>query len=133
MVRNWFALIMAGGAFACAAPEKTTPHAPTAAKSAHWTYAGATGPEHWGELSPAFALARSGKQQSPIDIVRATAVNDNLPPLRVDYHDTTLEILNNGHTIEDDYHGGGSLDVGGQSYRLAQFHFHSPTSSRSSP
>jgi len=31
----------------------------------HWSYAGAEGPEHWGDLSPAFAACKSGRMQSP--------------------------------------------------------------------
>jgi carbonic anhydrase len=48
-------------------------------------------------------------------------------PLETSYQDASLELLNNGHTIEDDYHGGGTLTVDGHVYRLAQFHFHSPS------
>jgi carbonic anhydrase len=108
-----------------AAPTAAT--APAAPAKAAWSYEGVTGPSHWGDLDPAWALAKSGKQQSPIDIVRARAVPMPLPPLVVKYEDTSLEILNNGHTIEDDVHGGGTLTVGDQVYRLAQFHFHSPS------
>lgn len=127
MVRNRFPLVMVLCAFGCAAPETTTQHAAANAKSVHWTYEGPTGPDHWGELSPAFALAASGKEQSPIDIARSGTAGTAEAPLVLAYHDTTLEVLNNGHTIEDDYHGGGSLSVGGRTYMLAQFHFHSPS------
>jgi len=37
-------------------------------EGAHWSYEGDTGPEHWAELDPAYALAANGKSQSPIDL-----------------------------------------------------------------
>ena len=36
---------------------------PTAAE---WGYSGAEGPSHWGELSPDYALASTGRSQSPV-------------------------------------------------------------------
>jgi len=111
-----------------AAPLAAPVAAPVAAPArASWSYEGSTGPARWGDLDPAWSLAKSGRQQSPIDIIPAKAVAMPLPPLAVDYSETSLEILNNGHTIEDDYHGGGTLTVDDQVYRLAQFHFHSPS------
>jgi len=94
---------------------------------AGWSYEGSTGPAHWAELKPEYALAKTGKRQSPIDIVPAAATAQDGPALVVAYGDATLEILNNGHTVEDDYHGGGTLTVDGHAYALAQFHFHSPS------
>ena len=62
-----------------------------------------------------------------MDIVHGAGDPRRPAPLILSYHETTLEILNNGHTIEDDYHGGGTLTVDGHAYKLAQFHFHSPS------
>ncbi|MBL8863732.1 MAG: carbonic anhydrase family protein [Planctomycetes bacterium] len=95
--------------------------------AAGWSYAGDTGPAHWAELAPEYALARTGKRQSPIDILPSRAAAQDGPAFSVAYGPTTLEILNNGHTIEDDYHGGGKLMVDGHTWSLAQFHFHSPS------
>jgi carbonic anhydrase len=95
--------------------------------STEWSYAGATGPSHWGDLKPEYAIAKTGQHQSPIDIVPAAATRKDAPALKFDYVATTLEVLNNGHTVEDDYHGGGTLTVDGHVYKLAQFHFHSPS------
>lgn len=107
------------------APDSAEPAA-AAAKPA-WSYSGANGPSHWGELSPDYALAKSGREQSPIDIVPDLTRKALLDPLEVQFEPTTIDILNNGHTVEDDYHGGGRLVVEGREYRLAQFHFHSPS------
>ena len=92
-----------------------------------WSYEGSTGPAHWGDLKPEYVLAKTGTEQSPIDIVPASATKKDGEPIEVSYQPTTVEILNNGHTIEDDYHGGGRLRVGEHEYTLAQFHFHSPS------
>jgi carbonic anhydrase len=111
---------------ACQSNSGTTTRAALPAK-ADWSYAGSTGPEHWGDLSPAYVLAKTGRHQSPVDILTSKAVRQDAAPLHASYQDTSLEILNNGHTIEDDYHGGGVLTVDGRPYKLAQFHFHSPS------
>jgi carbonic anhydrase len=95
--------------------------------SVGWSYEGDTGPAHWAELKPEYALAKTGKRQSPIDIVPAAATKRDGAPLALAYQPTSLEILNNGHTVEDDYHGGGKLTIDGHEYALAQFHFHSPS------
>ena len=121
-MRNRFLFALLFFAFACSS---SPDHAATA--TVHWTYEGETGPQHWAELSPEFALARDGKQQSPIDITKSAAKASDQPPLAADYQDAALDVQNNGHTIEDDYHDGGTLTVGGKAYKLAQFHFHSPS------
>jgi carbonic anhydrase len=122
--RSWFATLLVLVLGACQArPAKP-------AEGAHkvgWSYSGRTGPAHWGDLDPAYVLAKTGKEQSPVDIVPSEAKAEDEAPLAVDYQPTSLEILHNGHTVEDDYHGGGTLTVDGHTYSLAQFHFHSPS------
>lgn len=92
---------------------------------AHWSYEGETGPEHWGSLSPDFALCAQGQSQSPID-VQGTAEVD-LPNLELNYAPTPVVITNNGHSIQVDYAPGSSMVLDGVRYELAQFHFHSPS------
>ncbi|MSP23595.1 MAG: carbonic anhydrase family protein [Myxococcales bacterium] len=41
------------------------PHAKTG--HAHWTYGGSEGPSFWGDLDPAWATCKTGKEQSPVD------------------------------------------------------------------
>jgi len=91
----------------------------------HWTYAGATGPEHWGELDTAFSTCASGVNQSPIDI-RST-LDADLPPLRIRYEGRGTEILNNGHTIQVNVAPGSILTLEGTPFELKQFHFHAPS------
>jgi carbonic anhydrase len=95
-----------------------------------WTYEGATGAEHWGDLDPDYAACKSGKQQSPIDI--RGAVKADLPALRFEYKSGPLKyLINNGKTIRVNYHDapgtGNFLIVGDQRYQLTQFHFHRPS------
>ena len=94
-------------------------------RGAHWGSAGDIGPSHWGDLSPEYALAKSGREQSPIDIsnARATALNQ----IEFSYRPSPLDIVNNGHTIQVNYQKGSYLMVDGVRYDLLQFHFHSPS------
>jgi carbonic anhydrase len=100
----------------------------------HWTYAGPTGPQHWGELSPEFALCSTGRLQSPIDLGGASTGDDF--PIAFDYVETSLRIahnqhtvgvLNNGHTIQVTYDAGSEITLGGVAYGLEQYHFHAPS------
>lgn len=95
--------------------------------SADWSYEGDSGPDHWADLSEDYALARTGQRQSPINISTSAAKVAALPRIDLDYQPHGLAIFNNGHTVEDDYTGGGSMTVDGHTYELAQFHFHSPS------
>ncbi len=94
----------------------------------HWTYEGTEGPEHWGELDPAFKLCSSGKNQSPIDLKEFVAAD--LKPIRFAYQPGTRAILNNGHTIQVNYAPGSSITINGHRFELKQFHFHAPSENR---
>jgi carbonic anhydrase len=96
----------------------------------YWSYEGASGPEHWGDLDPAYALCKSGTEQSPIDIQNTEKTT--LPVLRFEYKNGPLEyLINNGYTIRVNYHdapgSGNFLVVGAKRYHLTQFHFHRPS------
>ena len=43
------------------------------------------------------------------------------------YGPNAYEVINNGHTIQVNYHSGSTLSVSGHDYELKQFHFHSPS------
>jgi carbonic anhydrase len=96
----------------------------------HWTYEGATGAEHWGDLDPEYAACKAGKEQSPIDI--RNAEKGELPVLRFEYKNGPLKyLINNGYTIRVNYYdapgSGNFLIVGDKRYQLTQFHFHRPS------
>jgi carbonic anhydrase len=99
-----------------------------AAADGHWTYAGETGPEHWAELSPDFAACGIGVNQSPIDIVEP--ITADLVPLVVDYAAGSVDIINNGHTLQINSRPGNQLHIGSNLYQLMQLHFHSPSEHR---
>jgi carbonic anhydrase len=97
-----------------------------AATPAHWAYEGAAGPSNWGDLDPAYAACSDGRAQSPIDIAGATS--GDLPD--IDLAEGSLSpvgVINNGHTIQVDAPPGNTITVGGETYELAQFHFHTPS------
>lgn len=97
-----------------------------AGHGAHWNYEhGHEGPAHWAELDPAFETCAKGATQSPIDI--RNAVKADLPALQFNYGPAQPQIVNNGHTIQINLPAGQTLAVGGQTYNLLQFHFHTPS------
>src|SRR5262244_3291453 len=64
---------------------------------AHWTYSGATVPEHWASEGPAFAACGSGKHQSPIDI--ENAAREELPAIEFAYRPIPLTVTDTGHSF----------------------------------
>ena len=93
----------------------------------HWGYAGAEGPEFWGDLGPDYSQCREGRNQSPIDIAPALAQKADLAPLQFDYRDMPLKIVNNGHTVQVNAAGDSAVRIAGSDYKLVQLHFHSPS------
>lgn len=96
-----------------------------AAEGSHWSYAGATGPDKWGELDAASKVCAVGTQQSPVDITGP--IKAQLPPLKIAWGKTVDTIVNNGHTIQVNAAEGSTLTVGKDAYTLLQFHFHRPS------
>lgn len=90
-----------------------------------WSYDGKSGPEHWSELSPDFALCKSGRLQSPIDM--AGGARTNFTGLSFDYPKPPSSVANNGHTIQLNFGPGNSLRSGNKTYELLQIHLHSPS------
>ncbi|MDO8284379.1 MAG: carbonic anhydrase family protein [Rhodoferax sp.] len=107
-----------------------THSAPTAnahGGEAHWTYEGETGPQAWGKLKPDFNLCAIGKRQSPINIEDGTTLQGPAEPVQFAYTPSNGTVVNNGHTIQVDVQGDNAITVRGSTYRLLQFHFHTPS------
>ena len=93
--------------------------------AAEWSYDGTSGPERWGDLSPEYVLATQGRRQSPIDITGA--VSQALPEIELDYHPSRIDLVYNGHTVEEIEDKHSAINVDGQQFVLRQFHFHAPS------
>lgn len=92
-----------------------------------WAYGGAANPTHWGELDSGFTQCEVGRDQSPINIEQSDVVAANASNLRFNYQATPLDVVNNGHTIQVNYQPGSTLTINGDTYKLLQFHFHTPS------
>lgn len=93
--------------------------------AAEWSYTGRTGPAHWADLSDEYRLAKFGRHQSPIDI--SDAIERDLTAIEFSYRPASVNLVYNGHTIEELVGQASSIEVDGKKYSLQQFHFHSPS------
>jgi carbonic anhydrase len=93
--------------------------------AAEWGYKGKKGPDHWGDLSPDYVLAKTGRRQSPIDVQAVEP--SSISAIEFGYGPSLIDLVYNGHTVEEveDHHS--SITVNGKRYVLQQFHFHSPS------
>jgi carbonic anhydrase len=103
-------------------------------RTAHWSYEGEDGPEHWGELSPEYADCANGREQSPIDLPTnlepvGGEVRRNYEPtaMTIGRNDYMADIVDNGHTIQITTTDAGTLEFDGEVYDFLQFHFHAPS------
>jgi carbonic anhydrase len=94
----------------------------------HWEYAdeGEDGENSWGDIDPAYASCKDGREQSPIDLVN----KDEVDIADIELAEETLSplaLVNNGHTIQVNATSTGGMTIDGKTYKLAQFHFHAPS------
>jgi carbonic anhydrase len=122
-----FVLLVVAAFFIHESPQAQDPKPLSTTWKTPWSYEGARGAEHWGDLDPEYAACKNGKEQSPIDI--RSAEKAHLPAIRFEYKSGPLNIINNGYTaVRVDYvHSGDFLIVGDKRYELKQFHFHRPS------
>jgi carbonic anhydrase len=96
----------------------------SAVPTATFAYSGDNGPGFWGQLSPDWAAcAGGGGRQSPIDIDNVR-IDPRLKPLNLNLSKTPIALINNGHSLEEEYQPDSTLTFGGVTYHLQQFHFH---------
>jgi carbonic anhydrase len=93
----------------------------------HWSYDGENGPQNWAKLKPEFNLCGIGKRQSPIAIQSDATLQGPAEPVLFNYTPSVASVVNNGHTVQVDVEGDNSITVRSASYKLLQFHFHTPS------
>lgn len=101
--------------------------APGLSAAAEWNYnlADTTyGPYAWGSIE-GYETCGTGQQQSPVDLGTSSAAN--LSKISFKYKPAPLNVVNNGHTIQVNVDNGSTIVIGENSYRLLQFHFHTPS------
>lgn len=94
-----------------------------------WSYSGLqfAGPAGWGTVKAEYGLCKTGKLQSPINILSGSAQKAPLPQIEFQYTPTFLKVLNTGHTTQVNPEKAGQIVVGGETYTLTQYHFHAPS------
>jgi carbonic anhydrase len=93
-----------------------------------WSYEGELGPSNWSRINVDWAKCGTGSRQSPIDV--RDGIKVNLEQISFDYHPSSFNEVNNGHTIQVTVGSGNFITVGNQTYELEQFHFHRPSEER---
>lgn len=78
-----------------------------------------------GPTAAAYDACTQGHLQSPIDL--HAVAKRGAQALRFAYRPDELEITNNGRTVEVEHHADSALEVDGHTYRLLQYHLHSPS------
>ncbi|KAG0244640.1 hypothetical protein BGW41_006879 [Actinomortierella wolfii] len=105
----------------------------------HFTYGpDDSGPQHWGDLDPLWAQCKTGKQQSPIDVVAEKPyVTFVKKPLKYQYNALTNAVIGfNGEAVQVDWMQPSDasstswIEIEGKKYTLVQFHFHTPSEHR---
>lgn len=93
-----------------------------------WSYGNDTGPAQWGSLSEENRACSSGKNQSPVNIETAKAINANLPAIKFNYSMLMPhEIINTGNAIRVELGMGSDIAVDDQEFELKHFDFHVPS------
>jgi carbonic anhydrase len=91
----------------------------------HWGYTGDVAPKHWSELNENFKMCSEGNSQSPINVIATSDIN--LSDLNLSYTTRSKSIIDNGHSVQVNITDGSVLNIDGASYKLKQFHFHTPS------
>lgn len=95
-------------------------------KDHDWDYKGDHDPTHWAELDPEFIKCAEGEHQSPIDI-ETYKTNEVSARLEFYYKASSVELINNGHTVQAIPDKDNYIIALGKSYHMRQIHFHDPS------
>jgi carbonic anhydrase len=119
------AAILLGGCAAKNAPAEQVHAIHTAHATHHWGYEGEVGPLHWGDLEEKYFMCKEGKNQSPVDITGARAVEKK--HIGFSYYVGGDDVIYNGHAVQVNYRPGSSVTIDGHKFELKQYHFHTPS------
>ena len=104
------------------------PPPPPVARGTHWSYEGDSGPANWSKINVDWGKCGNGSRQSPIDIRDGMKVE--LEQISFDYHPSSFNVVDNGHTVQVGVSGGNYITVQNRMFELQQFHFHRPSEER---
>ncbi|MGK5031933.1 carbonic anhydrase [Janthinobacterium sp. MDT1-19] len=104
------------------------PPPPPVARGTHWSYEGDSGPANWSKINVDWAKCGNGSRQSPVDIRDGMKVE--LEQISFDYHPSSFNVVDNGHTVQVGVSGGNYITVQNRMFELQQFHFHRPSEER---
>lgn len=94
----------------------------------HWGYLGKEAPRFWADLSAEYALCKTGRNQSPINLKDQAAVGTTgLAGFDVYYRETALKIIDTGHTVQVNIPLGSYIKINGHRYELVHYNFHTPS------
>jgi carbonic anhydrase len=119
-----------------ARPRAKTTAQPSAAGPAlpadepRWAYTGAHGPEHWGQIRPAYSACASGLRQAPIRIDTRQTLQGPAEPLQLAYASSGGRVAHTGQTLWVDVAGQNTLTVRGSTFQLEHLQFHHPAEIR---
>lgn len=104
------------------------PPPPQVARGTHWSYEGDSGPANWSKINVDWGKCGNGTRQSPIDIRDGMKVD--LEQISFDYHPSSFNVVDNGHTVQVSVGSGNYITVQNRMFELQQFHFHRPAEDR---
>ena len=104
------------------------PPPPPVARGTHWSYEGDSGPANWSKINVDWGKCGTGNRQSPIDIRDGMKVE--LEQISFDYHPSSFNVVDNGHTVQVGVGSGNYITVQNRMFELQQFHFHRPSGDR---
>jgi carbonic anhydrase len=88
------------------------------------------GPYHWADIGfpDCITGTSAGVGESPVNICTSRLAAYHGPPLALQYEQAELGVENTGHVVEVPTPAGvtSTALIGGDSYRLTQYHFHAP-------
>jgi carbonic anhydrase len=98
-----------------------------------WSYAGATGPQAWGQLHPSFATCASGQRQSPIALAKPPEKTGPTAFLPLGNQVFTGVLEHTGHSLELEVQGLSTLTLRGMEWDLQRVQTRYPAEERIGP